>query len=52
MTFIDTNNKQIDVWFVDSGCSNNMTNTKSLFHMLDDKQKKQVQLINAKDMQV
>ena len=40
MTCIDRDHKQINVWFVDSGCSNNMTNTKSLFHMLDDKQKK------------
>ncbi|KAH0682587.1 hypothetical protein KY289_020339 [Solanum tuberosum] len=42
MACVDTDNKPSDVWFVDSGCSNHMTGTKSLFQELDEKQKKKV----------
>ncbi|XP_047257469.1 uncharacterized protein LOC124889562 [Capsicum annuum] len=49
---IDTNHKPIDLWFVDSSCSNHMTGAKSLFKELDEKQKKMVQLCNTKEMQV
>ena len=30
------------VWFVDSGCSNHMFGTKSLFKVLDESQKSEV----------
>lgn len=33
-----------DVWFIDSGCSNHMTGTKSLFQNLDESQKSDVRL--------
>ena len=44
--------KRGDLWFVDSGCSNHMTDTKSLFKELDETQKIKVQLGNTKEMQV
>ena len=37
MACIDTNHKPSDVWFVDSGCSNHMTGTKSFSQELDEK---------------
>ena len=40
MAFMDTNPKKGDLWFVDNGCSNHMTGTKSLFKKLDETQKK------------
>ena len=52
MACIDTNPKPSDLWFVDSGCSNHMTGTKSLFQELDETQKIKVQLGNKKEMQV
>ncbi|KAL4291772.1 hypothetical protein GQ457_14G025100 [Hibiscus cannabinus] len=52
MACIDTNHKPSDLWFVDSGCSNHMTGTKSLFQELDETQKIQVQLGNKMEMQV
>ena len=39
MALMDTNPKKGDLWFVDSGCSNHMTGTKSLFKELDETQK-------------
>ena len=52
MACMDTNPKKCDLWFVDSGCSNHMTGTKSLFKELDETQKIKVQLGNTKEMQV
>ncbi|XP_037494804.1 uncharacterized protein LOC119370542 [Jatropha curcas] len=52
MACIDTNPKLSDLWFVDSGCSNHMIGTKSLFQELNETQRIKVQLGNAKDMQV
>lgn len=40
------------VWFLDSGCSNHMTGTKSLFKELDESQKSEVRLGDDKTMQV
>ena len=39
MACMDTNPKKGDLWFVDSGCSNHMRDTKSLFKELDETQK-------------
>ena len=50
MMCIDINPKKGDLWFVDRGCSNNMTCIKSLFQELDDTQKIKVQLANTKKM--
>ncbi|KAF3659392.1 putative LRR receptor-like serine/threonine-protein kinase EFR-like [Capsicum annuum] len=44
--------KPIDLWFVDSGCSNHMTGTKSMFQELNDNPRKKVQLGNTKEMQI
>ena len=52
MACMDTNPKKSDLWFVDSGCSNHMTGTKSLFKKFDETQKIKVQLGNTKEMQV
>ena len=52
MACMDTNPKKCDLWFVDSGCLNHMTDTKSLFKELDETQKIKVQLGNTKEMQV
>ncbi|XP_022974781.1 uncharacterized protein LOC111473517 [Cucurbita maxima] len=52
VAYMDTNPKKGDLWFVDSGCSNHMTGTKSLFKELDETQKIKVQLGNTKEMQV
>lgn len=52
MACIDTDYKPSDLWFVDSGCSNHMTGTKSLFQELDETQRIKVQLGNKKEMQV
>ncbi|XP_017640187.1 uncharacterized protein LOC108481587 [Gossypium arboreum] len=52
MDCIDVNNKPSDLWFVDSGCSNYMTGTKSLFKVINELQKIKVQLGNKKEMQV
>ena len=52
MACINTNHKPSDLWFVDSGCSNHMTGTKSLFQELDETQKIKVQLGNNQEMQV
>ena len=45
---MDTNPKKGDLWFVESGCSNHMTSTKSLFIELDETQNIKVQLGNTK----
>ncbi|KAF3651721.1 putative chaperonin 60 subunit beta 4, chloroplastic-like [Capsicum annuum] len=37
---VDTDHKPSDLWFVDSGCSNHMTGTKSMFQEFDEKQRK------------
>ncbi|XP_022152027.1 uncharacterized protein LOC111019837 [Momordica charantia] len=52
MAHVETNQKLSDVWFVDSGCSNHMTSTKSIFRELDEAEKMKVQLRNCKDLQV
>ncbi|XP_022931772.1 uncharacterized protein LOC111438050 [Cucurbita moschata] len=36
MACMDTNPKESNLWFVDSGCSNHMTDIKSLFQELDE----------------
>lgn len=41
-----------EVWFIDSGCSNHMSGTKSLFRDLDESKKSDVRLGNDKQMQV
>ncbi|KAJ0038506.1 hypothetical protein Pint_22086 [Pistacia integerrima] len=41
-----------DVWFLDSGCSNHMTRTRSLFKELDESQKSEVRLEDNKQIQV
>ena len=48
MTCIDIDPKKGDLWFVDSGCSNHMTGTKSLFQELNETQKIKMQLGNTK----
>ncbi|XP_010267663.1 PREDICTED: uncharacterized protein LOC104604813 [Nelumbo nucifera] len=40
------------VWLLDSGCSNHMSRTKSLFKELDESQKSEVRLGDNKQMQV
>lgn len=40
------------VWFVDSGCSNHMSGTKSLFRDLDETQKRKISLGDNKKIQV
>ena len=52
MACIDINPKEGDLWFVDSRCSNHMTDIKSLFQELDDTQRLKVQLGNIKEIQV
>ena len=52
MAYMDTNPKKCYLRFVNSGCSNHMTGTKSLFKELDETQKIKVQLGNTKEMQV
>ena len=51
MACIDTNHKRSDVCFVDSGFSNNMKSTKSLFQELNKRQNNKVQVFNSKEMQ-
>uniref|UniRef100_A0A3Q7HIM5 Uncharacterized protein n=1 Tax=Solanum lycopersicum TaxID=4081 RepID=A0A3Q7HIM5_SOLLC len=41
-----------DVWFLDSGCSNHMSGTKSLFKDLDESKKSDVRLGDNKKVQV
>ena len=50
MVCMDTNLEKGDLWFVDSGCSNYMTRTKSLFKEMDETQKIKVQLGNTKEI--
>ena len=50
MACINTNYKPSDLWFVDSGCSNHITGTKSLFQELDETQKIKVQLGNNQEI--
>ncbi|KAH0711345.1 hypothetical protein KY289_007304 [Solanum tuberosum] len=52
MACTDIDHKPSDLWFVDSDCSNHMTGVKSLFHELDEKQKKKVQPGNTKELLV
>jgi len=52
MACTNTDHKPSDLWCVDSGCSNHMIGVKSLFHELDEKQKKRVQLGNTKELLV
>ncbi|KAG8489880.1 hypothetical protein CXB51_015928 [Gossypium anomalum] len=52
MACIDVNHKPNDLWFLDSGCLNHMTSTKSLFKVLDESQRINVQLGNKREMQV
>lgn len=40
------------VWYIDSGCSNHMCGSKSLFKHLDDSRKGEVRLGDNKPMQV
>ena len=41
-----------DVWFVDSGCSNHTSGTKSLFRELDESQKSEVKILNGTSITV
>ncbi|XP_022973579.1 uncharacterized protein LOC111472160 [Cucurbita maxima] len=52
MACTDINPKKGDLWFVDSGCSNHVTGTKSLFQELDETQRIKAQLENTKEIQV
>jgi len=52
MACIEVDQKPSDLWLLDSGCSNHMTDTKSLFKELDETQKIKVQLGNRKEIQV
>lgn len=52
MTHSSSNYSFGDVWFIDSGCSNHMTGTKSLFKMLDKSHKTEVPLGDNNQIQV
>nr|GMD06049.1 Retrovirus-related Pol polyprotein from transposon TNT 1-94 [Ipomoea batatas] len=45
-------NTDNDVWFIDSGCSNHMSNSRSLFENLNVSQKSEVRLGDDKKVQV
>ena len=47
MTHFSADAVSNDVWFVDSGCSNHMSGTRSLFKELDESQKTDVNLPNG-----
>ena len=52
MAHLNTNNMSSDVWFVDSGYSNYMTCSKSIFKELDETEKRKVELGSGKEVQV
>lgn len=41
-----------DVWFIDSGCSNHMSGTRSLFEEIDQSQKSDVNLPNGASIRI
>ncbi|KAA0063730.1 Retrovirus-related Pol polyprotein from transposon TNT 1-94 [Cucumis melo var. makuwa] len=52
MINITSDQKTAEVWFIDSGCSNNMTGLKPVFKELNEREKLKVELGNDKELQV
>ncbi|GAV92222.1 hypothetical protein CFOL_v3_35603 [Cephalotus follicularis] len=52
MAYFDSTDDKSSVWFVDSGCSNHMSGTRSVFKELDETQKRQIRLGDNKSIQV
>ncbi|TYK21566.1 Retrovirus-related Pol polyprotein from transposon TNT 1-94 [Cucumis melo var. makuwa] len=52
MTNIPSDQKIAKVWFIDSGCSNQMTSLKPVFKELNEGEKLKVELGNGKELQV
>ncbi|EOY04542.1 Uncharacterized protein TCM_019778 [Theobroma cacao] len=52
MAFFYEKEQSNDVWFLDSGCSNHMSGTRSLFKELDESNKTDVTLGNSKKIRV
>jgi transposase InsO family protein len=52
MAKTDEESDEIQIWFLDSGCSNHMTGFKHLFDELDESYKKVVKLGDDKEIQV
>jgi len=50
MACMEVDKRESDLWFLHSGCSNYMTDTKSLLKELDETQKIKVQLDNKKEI--
>ena len=49
---ISNNDAEGGVWYVDSGCSNHMSNAKSIFRTLDETAKTKVRLGDGKQLEV
>ena len=52
MVHSSTSKDSTEMWFMDSGCSNHMSGTKSLFKELDESLKSEVRLGDNKQMNV
>ncbi|TYJ99454.1 copia protein [Cucumis melo var. makuwa] len=52
MTNIPSDQKTMEVWFIDSSCSNHMTGLKRVFKELNEGEKLKVELENGKELQV
>lgn len=52
MAYCDVNDDESHVWFVDSGCSNHMSGTRSMSKEIDESQRKNIRLGDNKQIQV
>lgn len=52
MAYYGANDDESRVWFVDSGCSNHMSGTRSMFKEIDESQRKHIRLGDNKQIQV
>lgn len=52
LAYMNLKERKSNIWFLDSGCSNNMTRRKSLFHSIDESVKSHIRLGDDNQVQI